>query len=41
MATSFTAAAIFDALALLVVIAAVRLRQPAQPADTGAPAAAD
>jgi len=39
MATSFTAAAIFDALALLVVIAAVRLRQPAQPAAVPAPAA--
>jgi EmrB/QacA subfamily drug resistance transporter len=41
MATSFTAAAIFDALALLVVIAAVRLRPPAQPAQAAAPAAAD
>jgi EmrB/QacA subfamily drug resistance transporter len=31
MATSFTAAAIFDALALVVVLLAVRLRQPAEP----------
>jgi EmrB/QacA subfamily drug resistance transporter len=44
MATSFTAAAIFDALALLVVIVAIRLRQPAQaapPTQAAGPAAAD
>jgi EmrB/QacA subfamily drug resistance transporter len=39
MAASFTAAAIFDALALIVVIIAIRLRQPAQPAAVPAPAA--
>jgi EmrB/QacA subfamily drug resistance transporter len=33
MSTAFSAAAIFDALALLVVILAIRLRQPTQPAQ--------
>jgi EmrB/QacA subfamily drug resistance transporter len=40
MATSFTAAAIFDALALVVVLAAIRLRQPGQPSPASQPATA-
>jgi len=41
MAAAFTAAAIFDAIALIVIAVAIRIRQPNAPASPAEPSEPD